>query len=1161
MSQLFVSSASGETFTLAPTASLEVTAAFKKKGRWQTPALEKEESLRLQNAIVKVVAQLWQQRGEPFYKALSREGAIFEFTKNGIFIKEEGAWKNLLEEPTISKKAKNEILKVLSVITNVIGKLSGTKKKFAEKREAEENAKSLSLQRKIGDVVIEVKMAERGKTVQKKLESFYKEAETALVSPMVGNILKDVFSAIRVNLAFLISQAQRIKETITQLLQKKQSGQMIGNQDIVAIKQLPEIHKTLCKAMHVCYQDQKFLEENRAMFHKLETEKSLLDEEEWKEVLSFVNFDPLTSPEEGRKAAKEALEQIARQETHHASFFKLIEDVQTAFTGAVANLEKFEQQVREAQRAILLKPEDALKQVRMSKEEISTLLDRVSQLSADKGKIAECLTLLKEGRIQEGIHLYFVWIRDAFPAYKKVCEELLIQQKVAQGRTLLFDEQHIIPRLNPLTIHLSLLQKITGKEMNAQLKEILPVVDESKWAEDLAQIDTEAKGLERDLSYPLLTEQLNDFHKRNLAVTQTLKTFIDKFQNVSDRQAFDEAMQRHGISSLESAFAFNHFPEVYQAFQSWNEEFQKVVDLANKRELPEACDKFSELMISDYPKLVAANRRTNLVISKLINPKVDAAFSAFASVKGIQNPSEMLLTFAQDWVTPFKDLFQSMKETTREEARPATIDQAHETIEREGAVISGRLPFENLISQNTLLSDFFTLVKKTPELESLMPQHQWSLEDIGKFTESFNSLARIVQPLKEGWEALMAEEDPLKMRVLHFQLTEKAKQVDSERAKLYAEFRRWGGVKHLQDSLNDAAQAIAKRGFMLNEDVAKRIQNGAHFISQKMEEMTKGISKIYLDLGLRKEWELNTIENQLLGEPLSNDRELQTALEGAHWSKDAIKSLSGWYDRYMKEAAILLQAKKALDVDPENILLQKEFKEVAHQQFQKLHDLVAQNQILGTRKKLNEFRGIITTHIGRLKERLEEIGEPKDREAEEKRTMLDNFLSVTKSINFDSNIKDTDSELMEASAAVQSPTSWDKDFLSELTTLKSEEWKRSLGNELTLVDVQTIASLYQGYQKALRKMAEMERKLERTPEDKVLQDSLVKECNHQLDALKVLNERYQKLKIDGKFTGLQRAIDAWSKEHKTFKQINILDLFKQKRDIVRDTYDHYFFSA
>ena len=107
-------------------------------------------------------------------------------------------------------------------------------------------------------------------------------------------------------------------------------------------------------------------------------------------------------------------------------------------------------------------------------------------------------------------------------------------------------------------------------------------------------------------------------------------------------------MRMHGISDLESSFIFNHYMEAHKALQAWDDQFQKVVDLANQGKSREAIDAYATLINRDYANLVKNVRNVNFSIYKLSEPRVASAFEEVCNHFRIQNPKQMLSTLSTE---------------------------------------------------------------------------------------------------------------------------------------------------------------------------------------------------------------------------------------------------------------------------------------------------------------------------------------------------------------------------------------------------------------------------------------------------------------------------------------------------------------------------------
>ena len=242
----------------------------------------------------------------------------------------------------------------------------------------------------------------------------------------------------------------------------------------------------------------------------------------------------------------------------------------------------------------------------------------------------------------------------------------------------------------------------------------------------------------------------------------------------------------------------------------------------------------------------------------------------------------------------------------------------------------------------------------------------------------------------------------------------------------------------------------------------------------------------------------------------------------------------------MSAASRLKSAKEALDADPENPSLQREFKKVADDQIPKLDTLAKEfTKKFGEKKNLNRLQSAVALYATLLQSdrlnlanELKQLSTEKAKEPVEMQIQkLDKAIEILSTPFYDtfSTVNDYIPEMDRISKV---PMSWDKDFMSVLNSRtllgvnpKEPLWKGLLrANQLEQKDVTAILKLHQSYQSELKKIAVLERKLEVNPADKSVRTELVEQLRSKLSKLARLGREHDQMKE--KVERLHSAVEA-----------------------------------
>ncbi len=645
-----------------------------------------------------------------------------------------------------------------------------------------------------------------------------------------------------------------------------------------------------------------------------------------------------------------------------------------------------------------------------------------------------------------------------------------------------------------------------------------------------------------------LAASLSNYQEFNEEMTERIGTFVNAYQG--NRELFESVMRKHGISDLGSAFIFNHFVPLYAALQEWDEAFQKLVDLANTNEYEAALEAFTVLIKDDLPKLLEKVRNVHFAAERFNAPQVQKAFQKFAIKAGLPDAQQIL-----DDLSNIKKIGQVHQLNFVESIKKAR--EAGIPVAEEAGLVSDQLKdrlrteedalpiFNSLFVQNQRLMYFFDhkgLMQAHHPLhkqwKDIRNKHGWSLEKITAFTNLTNQYAAHIRPLKQAQQAINMEADPTKKRALQAQLKELARKVMPQINQLHRELQKHGGLGQLR-LLSQAARELYSPKSDLQ--TVQGLQKEADGIVGLIEERIAYVNKLYNDLGLVAP-PTETVSRALLQGPHARDQTFMDVLKDKGWDLAKIQKLSTWYDAYLKEVYPLDRAKRNLDADPENVILQKEFKKVVDKQIPKLNVLSKEfKATFGKKQSLNDLEDAINTYKQKLTDALLDLKNAQKKvgpryagvstEVKNIEASLRMLSSWSISAEFDRN----QTFVIEMDRLAKQPMSWDKDFLKELVPNPSSplmKYSASMGrapwqkyledNKVEKENVESILKLLNKYQQHLEKIMILERKLEAHPEDEDLRLHLINKFSLHINSLQSIDREFSNMSI--KITPLEQAL-------------------------------------
>lgn len=497
----------------------------------------------------------------------------------------------------------------------------------------------------------------------------------------------------------------------------------------------------------------------------------------------------------------------------------------------------------------------------------------------------------------------------------------------------------------------------------------------------------------------------------------------------------------------------------------------------------------------------------------------------------------------------------------------------------------------------------------------------WTETRMKQFTDLMNQYGELIQGLKEAERAIAIETNPQKKRALQRQFQLLLKQKTKKIKELDKKFIAFGGLQQLKTLITMAEEiggisqkkGASKASKGLERLFLRRQQENPNFkyrtAQEMMEHLPRDIEQLPADERKVQESEykqelllinflkfptqIETEAKRLFGimenrmgyidnllaeyEPLAvfqphqvDQQFLKTAylseplfleiLKKQGWSSNKIKQLDKWLDRYVKTTTPLSQAKVALDADPENPELQKEFKRVAEDLFPKINRL--------TREFSQQFVNL--GNIANLEQALIDF------------QLISGQTEVRPNIFH--TIEKINQTLIEASYRNDQPLSWDESYfkkqLKQLSSIFPTDrlWKSFLSeNQISEQSLVQIERLFLLYQKHLHRIAILERRLEAHPEDDKLHKALKEELVKQREKLDQLEKTYVQLaetisKLDEAFLQYRDRLaeeltnpppitdkrkEEISKKMQLIEQMSFREAFTVKREFMKQTYARF----
>ncbi len=1152
----------------AATTPLEFTVAVKnKRGQLVTPDLGDVEKHALKGAI-EAIRQAGLQSSATNWGVFNEEGAVVTMTSEGLFVQRAGERRNLLSDATVDKNLRSTVRKTFSTATSVIGKKE--------------------------DVVIHVKVVPSVELFAKRCdeeERFCKrlaEVKKELQGPEKQDYLNHLESLEKASKEIL-EVMQRVRDLLRQ--DKPEEAIQLYNAEM-AIR-----YAQFSDAMRVWRRDQQFLKKHLVNLDHAGFQASVANE-----LQTFAlkrNLPPV----------EVTFQKIVKSWQSYEKELELAQKIKDKVSEATQKERDFNRKV--ASSVARFEASDFTTQLKnggWSDAEIQDYKAKLSHLKTQSDDFLKRLAIadqkLASGYIQEGMDQLSADMDQSYQGYLQAWIDLVIPQKVALGRSFSVRDPALDLK-SPVSDYPFLLEEIYEWTMQAEVVNAegnLAIVP-GKWRTTAEATQKQLEALDEAQHYLEMTHGLNYNHHLNREFASRMLLFVDAYTN--HRELFEMTMREQGISDLQSAFIFNHYTAVKDALVEWNQRFQKVVDLANRKQYADALIEYGKLVEELYPQLHGKIRNVFFSVGFLRRAPVQKAFREFASLVGI--PAEKSLTeLSTERAGPRQLLIldECIEKAKKQRlAIPQELVKARKTID--GILKGDDANVEEFSRLFTLVDILNPNISRDEKLEQqwqgILQSRGWTEEKRRSFMGVLSRYCHLTRHLKQAEQAIATESNPQKKRALQTQLKVLAEELRPELDRLKQEWRQIKGDESLHsltrsvkefvmsndythfllNSLYHAVEAENKeRGF---EDSHALLEGLENYILQLPEEeraaarrfyareldaihQIKAVNTFQLELldfvnqpamrteyidGLYRRLGLSSVEkgviaHNLLQGPHARDPLYFENLRQQGWTKESVEKLSHWFDRYRAEMIPLEQAKKALDEDRENILLQQEYKKVALQRIPRLNKLAEEfAATFKTKERIRDLEIGLARYGNRLVTELDQkrleakqfhLPVTRQESLQQQIQDIEQSLKMIQAVQIGDELDRMEALLRESTRTAILPMSGDKEFLNLLLPDKYSPlmlikpggkeplWPKLLG-ELKSEEIKTILKLQRSYQQEMAKLIELERKLEANPGDTKLLNALFKELKERREALIGLRKKHQAM--NSKIASLQEALQSF----------------------------------
>lgn len=539
---------------------------------------------------------------------------------------------------------------------------------------------------------------------------------------------------------------------------------------------------------------------------------------------------------------------------------RLAEVVQDEVQGALDKEEAFHQKVLGARTALNDEGFTAdLVQQGWTRQEIEGYKDKLMDLVAQSKRwialFDTAMQVIRSGNIQSAMSELCVKMRERYPAYVLACQQLIIPQKVAKGRTLTQPKEAFSIDLTHVISHTKL-----AKTLFSEMSQV-GGIDGGEWKMTLESMRVQKKALQEELAFSPMVASLNYNHQLNQEFAGRLEVFVQAYQE--HRGLFQKIMLEHGLGELESAFVFNHYVTLHAVLKQWNSRLQKVVDLGNRKEYAAALQAYTDVMGDLFFQLMIIVAHVFFTLKRFKEPSVQTAIKEFASNVGIPNPPQLPADLSTERAAIKQQLmFAECVEKAQKGKIPVPTEalQILDTIKERLSAEDIAMPqLTRLFDRSLRFIQMFTykgLMHPSNPLYSawkaILKERGWPLKDIQRFTDLTNAYAEIIEPLQQAQQAIATETDPSQKSVLQVAYKALAEKLQPELNACHKAFQKLGGMDKFR-SVVEAVQELA----LLPENLTPRrqiimqeLQTEATSIVQLMEDKLAFLNQVYDDLGL-----------------------------------------------------------------------------------------------------------------------------------------------------------------------------------------------------------------------------------------------------------------------------------------------------------------------
>lgn len=773
------------------------------------------------------------------------------------------------------------------------------------------------------------------------------------------------------------------------------------------------------------------------------------------------------------------------------------------------------------------------------KEKIKTAMTRAAEFQAILKETSELISW----DVEEGFNYYSSEMDKFMPLYQQALADLVMPQRVAANR--LANQPAFSLELDRLKNTTQFIEAIEKKRSELNVTKNLgrdPYIDFPGY---LKKVKAHSEVFIKAATYKPLSDALNKIgNGLKMDLLKSMGDFVTIFQ--SHREQFEAIMREEGFTDLQTAAMFNHYVLTYESFQSWLFGIQEAMDLGNKKDYQGALDRYCQLVEHEFIRL--NDRIFNfLPFVHKFDARINNALDRFCKTRGIQDSQQIF--YILQIIRYTTNLTMQMRGEIKGNLIPSDLQETEKFKEVYNLMQTQTDKNNLLVDEKTRLTkignrfqDFSKLSEEKSfdaDWKTKLNEQRWPAR-WEHFDRIANEYASHIEMFQQGEQAVALEQDPIKKRALRSQLIQLGLRYAPEIKRLQKDLQLAGGIERIQ-SLITLSEEFYSGLDVSNQESYNPIKKEAVALAKLLEDRVSYVDNFYRLHHLSIPYEKNQVQHLLLKGPHSKDPEFQKILNDAKWTQGAIQSFNEWYDPFHLTTNSLQMAKAQLEQDPENILLQRQFEKIFKQQFPKINQLNDEFKAKFGLQKVKDLVSACAKYQSLIKSEKIKIENSRTMEQQgkndaEKLKNYEQSLLVMETIDFDKEIERIDSFWNATVEFANQPKSWDKHYLDSLVDTKKSLLAKNLNVER--MDLKEIIHLFQKYQSALKKMNELERKVEAVPESSSFRSSLRKEIESSRKTLKKLDQEYEKL--SDKIVNLHTAVKDKGVEFST-KLKNIMD--------------------